>query len=141
MSTVVKDELSESSYVSQAFVDTSHSFFYEHEVDHIPGLFIIEFARQSVIASTHLFYDVSHENIFVMNVLNTSFFKVAENNLPLYYAFDYINIDKRKGKLIGFEIDGSFIQNGSSIGEINGEIKIIPKNIYHRMRQQNKVSL
>lgn len=77
--------------------NVEHPFFYEHSVDHVPGLYLIEAVRQFATAATHLCYQVPRkQTVFVFDQLQVNFHSFAEVNQPLFVVMtvqDKVYID------------------------------------------------
>ncbi|KAF0133557.1 MAG: A-factor biosynthesis repeat-containing protein [Candidatus Saganbacteria bacterium] len=50
--------------------DLSHEFFFDHSLQHLPGLLLIEAARQFGTAISHQFFDVPFDSQFILHDLN-----------------------------------------------------------------------
>jgi acyl-CoA synthetase (AMP-forming)/AMP-acid ligase II/3-oxoacyl-(acyl-carrier-protein) synthase/acyl carrier protein len=62
--------------------DKNHAFFYEHEMDHIPGMYLLESIRQ---CAEVVFHSLSTEKIsFILNSITSEFFLFAEHDIPLF---------------------------------------------------------
>src|SRR5258707_3015090 len=56
-------------FATQFVLDPGHSFFFEHPLDHIPGLMLVEAGRQAATAASHLFYGVPRNPVFLLRGL------------------------------------------------------------------------
>jgi hypothetical protein len=128
------------SFLSQVAVDRNHSFFFEHEYDHIPGLLMVEAGRQIGTAIAHLFYQVSFDTVFILNEMNIRFFKYVELAKPLFIKSTVRNKLIRKGKLIAMEHDGYFIQDGHEVAYMGGTWQMYDKKIIERFRKKSSRS-
>ena len=71
-------------FICQFALDPGHPFFFEHPLDHVPGLMIIEAARQTGNAVCHLLYDVPFGTSFVLSEAHFDFVAFAELSQPLF---------------------------------------------------------
>ncbi|HEY9803145.1 MAG TPA: AfsA-related hotdog domain-containing protein [Leptolyngbyaceae cyanobacterium] len=121
--------------IGEVFQNLSHPFFYEHPKDHVPGLYILEAARQFGTALSHLYYDLPVGTSFILNNLQAEFHHFAETSIPLFVMArisDKVNVD---GKL--FQLDNSvlFVQNEQVIAEVKGNFKIFEITKYNNLRK------
>ena len=122
------------SFISQLAFESNHTFFFEHPLDHVPGLMLIEAGRQATIAISHLFLDVPYECVFIVNKLNTEFNIFAELELPVFLIGTVRNKRYQHGNLYEFQSEGNFIQGEQSIGFMNGIATLYHKSEYQHLR-------
>ena len=65
--------------------DDNLPFFFEHHLDHIPGLLIIEAARQMGTATLHKFFDIRSDFSFVLDNVDCEFLSYAELHAPVRF--------------------------------------------------------
>lgn len=124
-------------YISQAIVSTEHPFFFEHEVDHIPGLFIIEYARQVSMACSHLFLDVPLSSVFIMDRLDTQFIAIPDTEKPLFAIISRDNIKLKQGRVAKQDWKIEIVQNSKLIASLIGGQTILPKALFSRLRHSS----
>lgn len=115
--------------------DEKLPFFFEHYLDHIPGLLVIEAARQMGTATVHKFYDVDFDTIFILDIVNCKFTNFLEfkEQVIIQMAVDAPeNSDKMRK---GFSSVVSLMQNGEIRGVIDFRCTCIPKKMFIRMRR------
>ncbi len=62
--------------------DKNHAFFYEHEMDHITGMYLLEGIRQ---CAEVVFHSLSTQKVsFILNSITSEFFLFAEHDIPLF---------------------------------------------------------
>jgi hypothetical protein len=122
------------SFICQLAFEPNHTFFFEHPLDHVPGLMLIEAGRQAIITVSHLFLDVPDGKIFIVNKLNTEFKSFAELAQPVFSICTVRNKKYLHGKLYEFQSEGNFIQGEQSIGFMNGTATLYDKSEYQQMR-------
>ncbi len=125
------------SYLSQFIIDNSHPYFFEHPYDHIPGMMMVEAARQVGSAIAHLYYDVSFETVFILNEMNVRFFRYVVLTLPLFIKSQVRNKLTRRGKLMQMEIDGYLVQDGKEVAFMSGTWQMYDKKIIQRFRRSS----
>ncbi|MFT7520588.1 MAG: hypothetical protein ACI9MC_002738 [Kiritimatiellia bacterium] len=121
-------------FVCQLRVLVDHPFFFEHPTDHVPGLLLIEGARQFGVAVAHLHYSVPNSTIFVLETVQTHFTRFAELDSPT--AILGVVHDRRTGggRLRGMSFSGSFVQSGVAVGTMTGIWKMIDEDLMRRLR-------
>src|SRR3989338_11275546 len=60
-------------YRTKIIFDLTHKFFFDHELDHLPGILILEAARQFGTAISHLFFNIPFEYQFILHDLSSQF--------------------------------------------------------------------
>lgn len=120
-------------YVGDLVFDSSHSFFFEHERHHIPGLLLIEAGRQNSMAITHKFLDIPIAYSFIMNELNSKFKNFAQIEGPIKIYSSVSKQYSKSGRMAKCNIIGKMVQNGHVIIEGDGSFDIIPNRILKRI--------
>jgi hypothetical protein len=61
-------------FIANVHIDPSHPYFFEHLLDHVPGMMLIETARQMFTACSHIYGKVPVKGIsFILNDMNIHF--------------------------------------------------------------------
>lgn len=128
------DKGDEKLFMGQVALDRSHPFFFEHEYDHVPGLLIMEAARQFAVAVAHLFFKVPYGSNFILNKMESEFFQYASLDKPLFIKNFYQKTVFRKGQLKKMEMGGIFTQEGARIAEISGSWRMVDDKIMERLK-------
>jgi hypothetical protein len=119
------------------FVNTIHQFFYRKDYEHIPGMMIIEAARQFGYSLAYRFLGVDKEEvIFSLNNLNVKFYNYMQSNFPVYIQAvnDSKDMDfKKSSRDIGFVI--SFYQKDVEVSNISIYAKAIANKLFQRIRK------
>jgi len=77
-------EVSENRFLLTAKVNhEKESFFFDHHIDHIPGMLLSCMIRQSVLVVSHCFLGISFDQKFTMDRHESRFFRWAELNEPI----------------------------------------------------------
>ena len=121
--------------------DVTHPFFYEHDLDHVPGLYLIEAGRQFGAAACHLFYGVDFGIPFVLDACNASFSKMVEKDLPAFFVTEtYLKqyADDGSGRLTELRMLGSCVQEGRDVGTMDASFRFFEPKRYHRMVQARR---
>ncbi len=124
----------EDTFFVQFFLEADHPFFFEHPLDHYPGLMLVEAGRQAATALTHLFYDVPLNSVYILQGLSVDFTAFAELNEPVFVLTKVTDKRLRQGKLTGMFCEGAFIQRGKPIGTMSGRWQIYERRVAQRLR-------
>jgi 2-oxo-3-(phosphooxy)propyl 3-oxoalkanoate synthase len=124
----------EGSFLVQFALSADHPFFFEHPLDHYPGLMLLEGARQAATAVTHLFYGVPLDSVFILRDLMIDFESFAELDEPVFGVSRVVDPQFRHGQLVGMFCEGIFIQHGQPIGKTSGRWQIFDRRVIARMR-------
>jgi hypothetical protein len=122
-------------FICQFALDPEHPFFFEHPLDHVPGLMIIEAARQTGNAVCHLFYDVPLGMSFVLGDAHFDFVAFAELSRPLFGTGTVAEKKFKRGALIEMKCEGHFVQNFETIGFMSVRWRIFNRRVLERMRR------
>lgn len=123
--------------VAEVLQNTSHAFFYEHAKDHVPGLYLIEAARQFGIALAHLYYDVPLDRPFIMDDLHVRFFRFAETARPLFVIGHVHEKSYQDGHLAHMRTTATFVQDGMEVCAVEGNFLISDPEWYAKKRNLN----
>ncbi|MEH2437109.1 MAG: AfsA-related hotdog domain-containing protein [Nostoc sp.] len=129
------EKLHEDLIIGEVLQNLSHSFFYEHPKDHIPGLYILEAARQFGTALSHLYYDLPLGTSFILNNLQAQFHHFAETSIPLFVMARISDKVYVNNKLFHLDSRVLFVQNEQIIAEVNGNFKIFEITSYNNIRK------
>jgi hypothetical protein len=112
-----------------------HSFFFEHPCDHVPGMALVEWGRQTGIAVAHQFYDVPLTGkAFVVSELDVRFTRFAELDAPVFGVSWITEISRKRGNLRAMTFTGHYMQHQRSIGSIRGVWTILDTAVMQRLR-------
>lgn len=128
-------------FVGQLFIDKGHTFFFEHPLDHVPGLMLIEAGRQLGTAVAHVAYDVPMgDTVFILNGLEVDFTGFAELDQPVFVNSTVSEKEFKKGTLSQMFYHGNFVQNDRAIGYMSGRWNIYSKRVMMRLRKNAAIS-
>ncbi len=86
-------------YCATLVVDTAHQFFFEHMVEHVPGLLIIEAARQMVVATELKYRGVAADVQFILQAFSAEFQGYLDNCVPVdLYCRETSRAEPRSGR-------------------------------------------
>jgi len=122
--------------------DVDHEFFYEHSVDHVPGMYILEACRQFTEAMMHVCYEVPFARVFVLNDFHGDFRKFAELDMPLFVLGRVTEKIFDQTELVQVKVVCDVIQKRRVIARVKGEGTIVKTGTYseHRKKTEKFVS-
>lgn len=121
--------------IGQLALDPEHPFFFEHPLDHYPGLMLVEAGRQFGTAVAHQLYGVPRDTVFVLNGLRVDFTTFAELGKPVFVNSTVKDKKFKRDLLTGMLYEGHFVQNEEEIGFMSGRWHIYPRKVIERMRR------
>ena len=118
-------------------VNSSHSFFFEHTQEHVPGIMILEAARQMVTACGHIFGKIPLQGYqFVLNQLNSRFMNFVDPNYPVEMVVELTQLETKKNgewEFIIFKV--SVFQKNFLCAIIDIDSRSVNKKIFKRIRK------
>ncbi|WP_338861454.1 AfsA-related hotdog domain-containing protein [Mycetohabitans rhizoxinica] len=128
-------------FVAPLIIEPDHPFFFEHEIDHVPGLMLVEATRQVGTAISHLFYEVPFGVAFVLDEFNVSYAHFAELSAPLAVHFTVVEKYYRKRTLSGLQAHTEWHQAGLRVGTMDVRWRFMPPAILARLRRTSTMSI
>lgn len=122
-------------YETGVVLDVEHPFFFEHPLDHIPAMMLVEAGRQLGIAISHLYLDVPFDYLFATQSFDIRFTDFAELDVPVSISAHLTDKRYRRGQLVGLRLDGYFSQRGHQLGTMGGEWAMLPPALWKRYRR------
>lgn len=124
-------------------VDTSHSFFFEHPQDHVPGMMVIESARQFLTALAHVHGNVPLSGYkMILNYMDARFNHYLElDSDTLMHASLTEIITSEDGIWSSFTGQIHFIQGENEAAFMQVEATVMAARAYERMRRWSKKKL
>jgi len=126
-------------FAAEITQDTEHDYYYEHAQDHVPGLYMIEAARQAATAIVHEYYQVPFGYKFILNDLSSSFSGFAELNAPLFMGLVFSDLIFKNGIVDRARASVSFFQSGKLIGSMQSQAVIFAPDNYNHVRDGHAV--
>ena len=125
-------------YDAQMVHDISHPFFFEHPLDHIPAMMLVEAGRQLGIAISHLFLGVPQHYLFATRSFDIRFTEFAELHVPVTISALVTDKRYRRDKLFQVRLDGHFSQEGQPLGTMGGEWAMLSPALWKRYRRREQ---
>ncbi len=132
------DDIGDNVFECNVLFDHDLPFFFEHYIDHLPGLLLIEAARQMKTAVSHIYYDIGLDYSFILCLSNTVFkdFIELDSRVTLRLIMDEsgINTDKVSRKVFHCKVVA--IQDNVIKAELESKWRCILKRVMNRMRSK-----
>lgn len=127
-------ETAQNTFECDVVFNDKHQFFFEHRIDHVPGLLILEASRQMGTAICHLFYDIDYNYSFIIDYSKISFKNFTELNKKITVR-TIIEADVRKKNRKIFSGKSYVIQDGVVITEVESTWKCLHKKLWDKLRE------
>ena len=124
-------------YQSEILVDKQHSFFFEHECAHVPGLMLIEGGRQNAMAIAHKYFDTSLSEAFVINNIAVEFSSLASANDNVQCYARITERQEKAGRLKKAVVETFCYQYSRKIASSVATFTIFSKSILARMESKH----
>lgn len=129
-------------FLGEMRVRVGHRFFFEHDNDHIPGLMLIETFRQFAIACAHVFGKVpSLRAQMILSNLDSAFQNYAELFMSVTFYARVTSTWNKRGYWSDVELNCEAYQQGNVLGVFGMKGKVIPIELYRRMRERRHEAL
>jgi hypothetical protein len=128
-------------FSSAMLVDLEHPFFFEHPLDHIPSMMLIEAGRQLGIAVSHIFLDVPMGTAFAPTAIQVEFAEYAELDAPVTLHCQVSDKVFRHDRLASMVLGGTFLQFGHAFGRMSGRWTMMPAAFYERVRRSRRLTV
>lgn len=127
-------------FLATLTIDPNHAFFFEHPIDHVPGLMLIEATRQTGTAISHQFYGVASGMAFVLNSFEVTFSHFAELSALLTVRFEIVDKQYRRDQLGALACESQWLQHGRVLGTMNARWTFSSPAILARLRRNEALS-
>ncbi len=125
----------EDTYEAEMVMDVDHPFFFEHPLDHVPAMMLVEAGRQMGIAISHLYLGVPMGHLFATQAFDIRFTEFAELRETVFISGTVSDKKYRRNMLVGLRLDGVFKQAGRQIGSMGGEFAMMASELWKRYRR------
>jgi hypothetical protein len=119
-------------------VHKSHKFFFEHDRNHVSGLYLIEASRQMSIAVAHVFYTVPFDVEFVMTECSAQFRNVANLDDPLLAELVTSGHVYRKGQLSSMYSEIVVRQRNLEVARLAGTMILLSRQQLQYLEQRGR---
>ena len=128
-------------YAARMVHDIDHPFFFEHPLDHIPAMMLVETGRQLGIAIAHLYLGVPLDRMFATRAFDIRFDEFAELHTPVDIVERVTDRRYHRGELLHLRLDGAFSQAGQPLGSMGGEWSMLRPEVWRRYRRREQARL
>lgn len=109
-------------------------FFFDHEIDHLPGMLLVNAVRQFVLAASHAIYNVPIEYIALLDWMKVKFCAYGELHTETTVeatVVDYHDTTRKKT----FVFDGVILQGDRLLMRLNGRMVMLHPRLGGKVRQ------
>jgi acyl transferase domain-containing protein len=125
-------QLKDSTIIAEMVRDNKHEYFYEHEQDHITGMYLVEAARQFTEAVIHRYINISNKISFVLKSFNVNFHSFVEHDRPVF-LITLPNISMQHEGTGKMQL--LIVQNGEIAAEMEYSGSVLMQDTYARYRR------
>lgn len=128
-------------FEAEMVLDVEHPFFFEHPLDHIPAMMLVEAGRQLGIAVSHLYLGVPFDRMFATRSFDIHFCDFAELHAPVLIVATVTDRKYHRGELLHLRLDGSFSQEGRQLGGMGGSWSMLKPAVWRRYRRREQARI
>jgi len=123
-------------YIGHMVVHRQHSFFFEHDRSHVPGMYFVEAGRQLAIAICHLFYGVPFDSAFILDRFGVQFTALANVDDEVYTHMAVSDIRYRRDALQSTTLCGDFQQKERQLVRFEGTLSILSGALMKKLEER-----
>jgi len=130
----------ENSFIANIYANTAHPYFFEHPLDHVPGMLVLEACRQVGTAYFHIYGKVPICGIeMVLVELKAKFDSYVELNFPVKLLIRIDDIKQhKKGYWSSATEEVLVFQNGHKIAEVKIRGNCVDKKTLNRIKSRRR---
>jgi len=122
--------------LAELVIDPTHAYFFEHHRDHLPGMYLIEAARQLGMVGIELLYPTASERApVVVDGIDVRFHRFAELDRPLFGLLKFPRATIFAGELAVFRDEVLLLQSGETVGQFHFAGRLIDAASYGELRR------
>lgn len=127
-------------FLASLIVDTNHRFFFEHRIEHIPGMLLVEGARQMLEACSHKYGGVPFNGFqFIVTEIRIEFVRFTELHLPLILeAIVEDKLDYESGIWADLGATVHAYQSDENAASLHFKWNVVSRRVFDRMRSTKK---
>lgn len=103
------------------FIPKELPFFFDHNIDHLPGMLEANAMRQATLAMAHLLYGVPINFVALMDYLNVRMINYGELNTPTVFKSRLLNSCRSRHKIV-LTFEGLIMQKNIVIMRASGKL-------------------
>jgi hypothetical protein len=110
-------------------------FFFDHRIDHLPGMLEVNAMRQGALAVTHLIYGVPLDSIAVLEWLEIKFYNYGELDIQTSANSRILEI-KRSGQKVTLTLEALMLQGQFPLVKVCGKLLMLSPPIAAKLRHK-----
>jgi hypothetical protein len=118
------------------WVHRDHPLYFDRDRGHVHGIFLMEAAQQTVMATAHLFYGVPLDGEFVLTECSAQFRSVANMDDPLIAEVTMSDHVYRKGRLVRMQSAVVIRQGNLERARMSGTMVLLSKDQLKYLEQR-----
>jgi len=135
-----ESDIEDGSYILTAKVDhKNENFFFDHYIDHIPGMLSANIIRQAVVVVSHIFLGIGFDKKFTMSSFESEYSAFAELDDPITVKCKIIDPLYRNQEFSSGTLVAELFQNGHKFATGSVAFRVFPKHVYEKLRFKTKV--
>jgi hypothetical protein len=126
----------QNAFIANLYANPRHPYFFEHKLDHVPGLLLLEASRQVGVAGFHLYGKVPTKGMGMMlTELAANFHNYVELYLPVNFVVQPHEVKlHKKGYWLAAKMDALIFQKGLKVAEVRVAGSCINQKTLNRIR-------
>jgi len=120
-------------YRTKIIADLNHTFFFDHSLGHLPGMLLLEAARQFGTTISHLYFNAPFDAQFILHDLSSRFTAGVNSVDDAFIDILITDIKMKNDKLRKMSGIGYVHQNGQVVGKIGSSWSIIPGRVLEHL--------
>ena len=124
-----------SAEISFKFIPQELPFFFDHDIDHLPGMLEINAMRQATLAMAHLLYDVPLDFVALLDWMDIRLFNYGELNIPTTAKSKLLGSSRSRHK-ITLTLDGLMVQGAVPIMRATGKLVMLSCALARKTRHK-----
>ncbi len=128
----------ENIFYANMVININHPYYFEHSTDHVPGMMIMEAARQLIISQLHIHNNMPLSVSMILNSFNATFKNYLELNHPIRLkgVITKMEINVRENYPAFCEMDIFVLQRDAIAAKIAISGQAISKRLFTKLRRR-----
>lgn len=127
-------------FLAGMVIEPSHDYFFEHPNEHVPGMMILEAARQMTVACCHSFGNLPLKGFqFILGELQAQFHDYVDLHYPVSVEALLEKVEMTASKRWTYaDFSIRILQNRGVCGQLRMGGRIIETKLFHRIRKSRE---
>jgi hypothetical protein len=121
------------------FNPTELGFFFDHEIDHLPGLLQICALRQCSLALAHLVYDVPQDYVTILDWIKVKLYNYGELDKESVVKSSLLEDEREKNRII-LVLEGLLVQEDYPVIRMRGKLVALSPLLAGKIRRRKNYS-